>query len=253
MRLIFRLYKHEYNHHQIAIHTESSSRNVTSICFYLLYLISNQIQKDDGNEEAGGEVSKGEKARLREMQKLKKQKIKELLDAQNAAIDAEMNNKGKGPLKYLLQQTEIFAHFAKSGQSSQKKAKGKCLSIILTKNILRKRKMGYLGEETLGYLCSPLLKKKINSATSAIKSVLGKSEPQQDAVSISLLLIVTFYLNYIAVKNQKLHEQFDVAASTSVPEELSFGKPIFHGVSIFVDGFTIPSSQVNVQLWMHIN
>ncbi|KAK1397013.1 hypothetical protein POM88_006876 [Heracleum sosnowskyi] len=47
---------------------------------------------DDGNEEAGGEVSKREKARLREMQKLKKEKIKELLDAQNAAIDADMCN-----------------------------------------------------------------------------------------------------------------------------------------------------------------
>ncbi|KAK1387617.1 ISWI chromatin-remodeling complex ATPase CHR17 [Heracleum sosnowskyi] len=82
-------------------------------------------ENEDGNEEAGGEVSKREKARLREMQRLKKQKIKELLDAQNAAIDADMNNKGKGRLKYLLQQTEIFAHFAKSGQSSQKKTKGK--------------------------------------------------------------------------------------------------------------------------------
>lgn len=35
-------------------------------------------------------MSKREKARLREMQRLKKQKIKELLDAQNAAIDADM-------------------------------------------------------------------------------------------------------------------------------------------------------------------
>ncbi|KAL8158049.1 hypothetical protein AgCh_002674 [Apium graveolens] len=82
-------------------------------------------ENEDGNDEAGGEISKREKARLREMQRLKKQKIKELLDAQNAAIDADMNNKGKGRLKYLLQQTEIFAHFAKSGQSSQKKTKGK--------------------------------------------------------------------------------------------------------------------------------
>ena len=35
------------------------------------------------------------------------------------------NNKGKGRLKYLLQQTEIFAHFAKGDQSSSQKAKGK--------------------------------------------------------------------------------------------------------------------------------
>ncbi|KAI8566099.1 hypothetical protein RHMOL_Rhmol02G0013200 [Rhododendron molle] len=74
----------------------------------------------------GGEIGKREKARLREMQKLKKQKIHEILSAQNAAIDADMNNKGKGRLKYLLQQTEIFAHFAKGDQSaSQKKSKGR--------------------------------------------------------------------------------------------------------------------------------
>lgn len=39
---------------------------------------------------AGGEIGKREKARLREMQKLKKQKIHEILSAQNAAIDADM-------------------------------------------------------------------------------------------------------------------------------------------------------------------
>ncbi|THG23972.1 hypothetical protein TEA_017009 [Camellia sinensis var. sinensis] len=90
---------------------------------------------DDGEEEESEEdekvvtninIGKREKARLREMQKLKKQKIQEILDKQNAAIDADMNNKGKGRLKYLLQQTEIFAHFAKGDQSAaQKKAKGR--------------------------------------------------------------------------------------------------------------------------------
>ncbi|KAE8698315.1 SWI/SNF-related matrix-associated actin-dependent regulator of chromatin subfamily A member 5 [Hibiscus syriacus] len=71
-------------------------------------------------------TSKREKERLKEMEKLKKQKIQEILDAQNASIDADMNNKGKGRLKYLLQQTELFAHFSKSGlSSSQKKVKGR--------------------------------------------------------------------------------------------------------------------------------
>ncbi|WOG83380.1 hypothetical protein DCAR_0102555 [Daucus carota subsp. sativus] len=85
-------------------------------------------QEDDDEEGDGvgnGEISRREKARLRELQRKKKQKIQELLDAQNAAIDADMNNKGKGRLKYLLQQTEIFAHFAKSDQAAQKKTKGK--------------------------------------------------------------------------------------------------------------------------------
>ncbi|KAL2339072.1 hypothetical protein Fmac_013518 [Flemingia macrophylla] len=80
-------------------------------------------KQDESNVDP--EVSKREKARLREMQQLKKQKIQEILDAQNASIDADMNNRGKGRLKYLLQQTELFAHFAKGDQSSQKKTKGR--------------------------------------------------------------------------------------------------------------------------------
>ncbi|KAF5752224.1 putative chromatin-remodeling complex ATPase chain-like [Tripterygium wilfordii] len=79
--------------------------------------------EEDGNQ---AEISKREKARLTEMQKMKKQKIQEILEAQNAAIDADMNNKGKGRLKFLLQQTELFAHFAKGDPStSQKKTKGR--------------------------------------------------------------------------------------------------------------------------------
>ncbi|KAF3783945.1 putative chromatin-remodeling complex ATPase chain [Nymphaea thermarum] len=87
--------------------------------------------EDDGEGEEDGkrsseDVGKRERARLREMLRLKKQKFQEILDKQNAAIDADMNNKGKGRLKYLLQQTEIFAHFAKGSQSeSEKKPKGR--------------------------------------------------------------------------------------------------------------------------------
>ncbi|XP_009606862.1 ISWI chromatin-remodeling complex ATPase CHR11 isoform X1 [Nicotiana tomentosiformis] len=84
--------------------------------------------EDDDNEEdaAANEISKREKARLKEMQRRKKQKIQDMLDAQNAAIQADMNNKGKGRLKYLLEQTELFAHFAKTDQSTpEKKAKGR--------------------------------------------------------------------------------------------------------------------------------
>ncbi|KAG4948671.1 hypothetical protein JHK84_042120 [Glycine max] len=86
---------------------------------------------DDADDDQDGdnvdpEISKREKARLKEMQKMKKQKIQEILDVQNAAIDADMNNRGKGRLKYLLQQTELFAHFAKGDQSSsQKKSRGR--------------------------------------------------------------------------------------------------------------------------------
>ncbi|KAM0853015.1 hypothetical protein ACQ4PT_051366 [Festuca glaucescens] len=81
----------------------------------------------DESEDASrnAEVGKRERAKLREMQKLKKQKIQEILDSQNATIDADMNKKGKGRLKYLLQQTEIFAHFAKGSQSAEKKSRGR--------------------------------------------------------------------------------------------------------------------------------
>jgi SWI/SNF-related matrix-associated actin-dependent regulator of chromatin subfamily A member 5 len=82
--------------------------------------------EEDEEDEEKAEISKREKARLKEMQKMKKQKIQQILDSQNASIDADMNNKGKGRIKYLLQQTELFAHFAKSDPSpSQKKGKGR--------------------------------------------------------------------------------------------------------------------------------
>ncbi|CAN1280967.1 ISWI chromatin-remodeling complex ATPase CHR17 [Linum perenne] len=80
-----------------------------------------EAEEDPNNNE----LSKREKARLKEMQRLKKEKIQEILDAQNASIDADMNNKGKGRLKYLLQQTELFAHFAKADQSATSKGKGR--------------------------------------------------------------------------------------------------------------------------------
>ncbi|XP_030508642.2 ISWI chromatin-remodeling complex ATPase CHR11 [Cannabis sativa] len=83
-------------------------------------------EEEDGDDGTNAEVSKREKARLKEMQKVKKQKVQEILDAQNAAIEADMNNRGKGRLNYLLQQTELFAHFAKGDQSSSvKKTKGR--------------------------------------------------------------------------------------------------------------------------------
>jgi SWI/SNF-related matrix-associated actin-dependent regulator of chromatin subfamily A member 5 len=93
--------------------------------------------EEDEEDEEKAEISKREKARLKEMQKMKKQKIQQILDSQNASIDADMNNKGKGRIKYLLQQTELFAHFAKSDPSpSQKKGKGRCVECNLSQNKL---------------------------------------------------------------------------------------------------------------------
>lgn len=45
-------------------------------------------------------------------------------------------------------------------------------------------------------------------------------------------------------KNRKLQNQFDAEASSSSHSASTSGRLIFQGVSIFVDGFTIPSSQV---------
>ncbi|KAK3017052.1 hypothetical protein RJ639_006983 [Escallonia herrerae] len=49
--------------------------------------------------------------------------------------------------------------------------------------------------------------------------------------------------SYMVVKNQKLQDQFDVEASSTSHSGSGSVKPIFSGVSIFVDGYTIPSSQ----------
>ncbi|XP_039158194.1 DNA repair protein REV1 [Eucalyptus grandis] len=49
--------------------------------------------------------------------------------------------------------------------------------------------------------------------------------------------------SYMVEKNRKLQEQFRTEASTSSHSDSSSLKAIFHGVSIFVDGFTVPSSQ----------
>ncbi|KAF7143197.1 hypothetical protein RHSIM_Rhsim05G0100000 [Rhododendron simsii] len=49
--------------------------------------------------------------------------------------------------------------------------------------------------------------------------------------------------SYMAVKNQKLQEQFEAEATSSSNSGSNSGKPIFQGVSIFVDGFIVPSSQ----------
>ncbi|WOK95098.1 DNA repair protein REV1-like [Canna indica] len=51
--------------------------------------------------------------------------------------------------------------------------------------------------------------------------------------------------SYMEIKNRKLREQFDAGASASSLDSsgIGGGKGIFCGVSIFVDGFTVPSSQ----------
>ncbi|CAN1164462.1 ISWI chromatin-remodeling complex ATPase CHR17 [Linum perenne] len=85
---------------------------------------------EEAEEDAtNNEIAKRERARLKEMQRLKKDKIQEILDAQNASIEADTNNRGKGRVKYLLQQIELFAHFAKPDPSANSKGKGRSMEI----------------------------------------------------------------------------------------------------------------------------
>ncbi|CAM6081834.1 unnamed protein product [Calypogeia fissa] len=58
------------------------------------------------------DIARREKQRLRELKKRKKDELEKFLEQQNAMVDADMNSKAKGRLKFLLKQTEIFAHFA---------------------------------------------------------------------------------------------------------------------------------------------
>lgn len=62
--------------------------NAISLCYSFRQDGSNDGNDDNDNDNAN--ISRREKARLRDMQKLKKQKIQDMLDEQNAAIDADM-------------------------------------------------------------------------------------------------------------------------------------------------------------------
>lgn len=53
-----------------------------------------------------------------------------------------------------------------------------------------------------------------------------------------------FDVSYMEVKNRKLQNQFETEASAASRGVSGSEKLIFQGVSIFVDGFTIPSHQV---------
>ncbi|KAF3794298.1 DNA repair protein [Nymphaea thermarum] len=51
------------------------------------------------------------------------------------------------------------------------------------------------------------------------------------------------FSSYMDEKNRKLRLQFDVDTLSTSPGDSPAKKGLFHGISIFVDGFTIPSSQ----------
>ncbi|KAH7314865.1 hypothetical protein KP509_21G025000 [Ceratopteris richardii] len=86
-------------------------------------------ETDDENLKSPSKqlIAKREKQRLRELKKKKKEELEKFYKQQNASIDADMNSKAKGRLKFLLQQTEIFAHFAQGAQSGSggRAAKGR--------------------------------------------------------------------------------------------------------------------------------
>ncbi|KAG6553414.1 hypothetical protein Mapa_005149 [Marchantia paleacea] len=77
---------------------------------------SEDAETDDDNEGLRSpskvDIARREKQRLRELKKRKRDELDKFLNQQNAMVDADMNSKARGRLKFLLQQTEIFAHFA---------------------------------------------------------------------------------------------------------------------------------------------
>lgn len=87
-------------------------------------------ESEDDDEEAeveGGtkkDIAKRERQRLHELKKRKKAEVESFLAEQNKLVDSDMNTKAKGRLKFLLQQTEIFAHFANGPQSAKDAKKG---------------------------------------------------------------------------------------------------------------------------------
>ena len=48
------------------------------------------MQEENAASESDNEVAKRERRRLKDMQKMKKKKVQEILDQQNAMIDADM-------------------------------------------------------------------------------------------------------------------------------------------------------------------
>ena len=65
-----------------------------------------------------------------------------------------------------------------------------------------------------------------------------------DCNFLMVLLTIFFLCSYMVEKNRNLQNQFEAEASTTSHGGSGSVKPIFDGVSIFVDGFTVPSSQV---------
>ncbi|XP_024528171.1 ISWI chromatin-remodeling complex ATPase CHR11 [Selaginella moellendorffii] len=85
---------------------------------------------DDSDDELGSpskrEIARREKERLKELKEKKKKEVDKFLKKQNSLVDADMKTKAKGRLKFLLEQTEIFAHFAQGAEKAKaKKAGGK--------------------------------------------------------------------------------------------------------------------------------
>ncbi|XP_024526017.1 probable chromatin-remodeling complex ATPase chain isoform X2 [Selaginella moellendorffii] len=86
---------------------------------------SSRHSSADESSDDEDEISHKEKERLRVLKKRNSDQLK-LLSQQNAQIDADMNHKAEGRLKFLLKQTELFSHFAQGApaDTSSKKKRG---------------------------------------------------------------------------------------------------------------------------------
>ncbi|KAK7405827.1 hypothetical protein VNO78_07437 [Psophocarpus tetragonolobus] len=85
--------------------------------------------------------------------------------------------------------------------------------------------------------------KKRNTITANQKTLGAAWGSKSNSLSSSRNSAFSGFGSYMTEKNRKLHKQFEAEASTSSLSGSGSGKPLFSGVSIFVDGFTVPSSQ----------
>ncbi|KAH9605492.1 hypothetical protein KSS87_011868 [Heliosperma pusillum] len=85
-------------------------------------------------------------------------------------------------------------------------------------------------------------KKKSNSNQKTLGAAWGSNSLSSSRSSFRSAPFSDFG-SYMAVKNKKLQDQFDGEASNSSHNGSDPKKQIFQGIAIFVDGFTIPSSQ----------
>uniref|UniRef100_A0A061QM65 SWI/SNF-related matrix-associated actin-dependent regulator of chromatin subfamily A member 5 n=1 Tax=Tetraselmis sp. GSL018 TaxID=582737 RepID=A0A061QM65_9CHLO len=77
------------------------------------------------SEAARNDVARREKARLKELARQKKENLEKMREQQNKLAEADDAQRGRARLNFLLQQAEIFQHFAPVASNKEQKKKSK--------------------------------------------------------------------------------------------------------------------------------